>query len=106
MAVQNLTTTDFEEKTKKGVSLVDFWAPWCGPCRMLTPVIEELEKDFGDRATIGKVNVDEEGELAQKYEIRSIPAVFVMKDGKVDEIHVGVKSKAEYATSLESALSN
>ncbi len=101
MAVENLTKENFDEKTGTGVALIDFWAPWCGPCRMLTPVMEELDKELGDDVTFGKINVDEQSELAQKFEVRSIPAVFIMKDGKTVDVHVGVKSKQEYITALQ-----
>ena len=104
MAVETLTKDNFDEKTNSGVSLIDFWAPWCGPCRALTPVIEELESEIGDKVTIGKVNCDTETELAQKFEVRSIPAIFVMKDGKVVDQFVGVKTKQDLQTALEKVI--
>jgi len=101
----NLTSSNFEDTVKEGVSLVDFWAPWCGPCRMIAPVIEELANDFEGRAKICKINTDEEQELAVKFGIRSIPTVFIMKDGEVVEQLIGANSKEEYTKKIESFLS-
>ena len=104
MAVETLTKDNFDDKTNSGVALIDFWAPWCGPCRALTPVIEELESEIGDKVTIGKVNCDAETELAHKFEVRSIPALFVLKEGKVVDQFVGVKTKQELQTALEKVI--
>ncbi len=106
MAVLQLNKDSFDETTKSGVSLVDFWAPWCGPCRALTPVLEELKNELGDKATIAKVNCDEETELAQKFEVRSIPALFVLKDGNVVEQFVGVQTKQQLTSAIEKALTS
>ncbi len=87
--------------------LVDFWAPWCGPCQVMAPVIEQLATEFAGRATVGKVNVDEQPALAQQYGIRSIPAFLVFKHGQVVEQAVGITSKqvlsALLAAQLETA---
>ncbi len=88
-----LTTENFEEVVKDGVSLVDFWAPWCGPCRMIAPVIDELATDFEGKANICKVNTDEQQELAVKYGIRSIPTIIFMKNGEIVDQVVGAQSK-------------
>lgn len=77
------------------VSVVDFWAQWCGPCRAIAPIIEELADEYAGRALIGKVDVDSNQELAAKYSIRSIPTILIMKDGDVVERHVGAISKGE-----------
>lgn len=99
-----LTPTNFEEVTKEGVSMVDFWAPWCGPCRMIAPVIEELAADFQGKANICKVNTDEEQDLAVKYGIRSIPTILFMKNGEVVDQMVGASSKQAFADKINSLL--
>ena len=99
-----LTPANFEEVTKEGVSMVDFWAPWCGPCRMFAPVIEELSGDFVGKAKICKVNTDEEQDLAVKYGIRSIPTILFMKNGEVVDQMVGASSKQAFADKINSLL--
>ena len=81
--------------------LVDFWAEWCGPCKMLNPVIEELSNDFVDRAIIAKVNVDESPNIAQKYSVRSIPSLLFFSKGSVIEQLIGVSSKEDIASIIE-----
>ena len=81
--------------------LVDFWATWCGPCRMIAPVIEEVAADFEGKALVGKVNVDEEMGLAQRFGIMSIPTLIVMKGGKVVEQAVGARGRADVAAMIE-----
>lgn len=81
--------------------LVDFWAPWCGPCMMQGPIIDELAKEVGDKAKIFKVNVDDNGELASQYGIMSIPALKVFKNGEVVEELVGVHQKAQLLKVIE-----
>ena len=97
-----LTPANFEEVTKEGVSMVDFWAPWCGPCRMIAPVIEELAADFEGKANICKVNTDEEQDLAVKYGIRSI--ILFMKNGEVVDQMVGASSKQAFTDKINSLL--
>ena len=98
------TSANFDELTKEGVCLVDFWAPWCGPCRMLGPVIEELAEEFDGKADVFKVNTDVEQELATKFGIRSIPTVILMKDGEVAETMMGVQSKDDLTSKLQDLL--
>jgi len=88
-----LTNENFDTTVNEGVSLVDFWAPWCGPCRMIAPVIEELAGDFDGKANICKVNTDEQQDLATKYGVRSIPTILFMKNGEVVDQMVGASSK-------------
>ena len=98
-----LTKTNFETEVLKSDKpvLVDFWAPWCGPCRMLAPVLAEVAAEKGDKIKVGKVNVDENPELAAQYGISGIPAILLFKDGKVAATSVGFKPKPE----LESLIS-
>lgn len=81
--------------------MVDFWADWCGPCKMLGPVIEELADQYGEKAVVGKVNVDEEQELAIRYGVMSIPTVIFFKDGKEIGRKVGVMPKDAFAQVLD-----
>ncbi len=99
-----LTPENFEATTNSGVSLVDFWAPWCGPCRMIAPVIEELAKEFEGKANICKVNTDEQQDLAVKYGIRSVPTIIFMKNGKVVDQMIGASSKQDFANKINSLL--
>ena len=81
--------------------LVDFWATWCGPCRMIAPVIEQVAAEFEGRAVVGKVDVDEEPGLAQRFGVMSIPTLVVLKDGKVVEQAVGARGRADVAAMIE-----
>lgn len=99
-----LTKDNFEENTKSGVALVDFWAPWCGPCRMLAPVIDKLAEAYAGKANICKVNTDEQEELSAQYGIRSIPTILFFKDGKVIDQMVGATSEQSLKDKLDSLL--
>ena len=101
-----VTDATFEEvvlKSDKPV-LVDFWAAWCGPCRMLTPIVEELSKEFTDKAVIAKLEVDNNQEFAAKYGVRNIPTVLIFKGGEVVEKQVGVAPKNTYIEKLTNLL--
>ncbi len=99
-----LNSSNFENTVKEGVSLVDFWAPWCGPCRMLAPVIDELAGEYEGKANICKVNTDEEQDLAVKFGIRSIPTMIFFKNGEVVDQMIGAGSKAAIAEKINSLL--
>ena len=89
MAVQHIKTSEFDSFIAAGDVLVDFWATWCGPCRMLAPVIEEIANEYAGKVKVGKVNVDEEAGLAQMFGIVSIPTLVFMKNGKIIKKSVG-----------------
>lgn len=93
---------DFESEISEGLVLVDFWAPWCGPCQAMAPIIEELKKDLEGKAKVMKVNIDEDKETAQKYDIMSIPTVILFKDGEPVEQIVGLRPKDQYIAAVES----
>ncbi len=100
-----LTKDNFEDTIKEGVSLVDFWAPWCGPCRMIAPVIDELAQEYEGKANICKVNTDEQGEIAVQFGIRSIPTILFFKDGELVDQMVGAAGKDVFAQKLDALLS-
>lgn len=102
MAELKITRENFEREVMNSDKpvLIDFWAPWCGPCRMLSPTISEIAEDFKDKVKVGKVNVDEEEELAAMFRVSSIPLLVVMKDGKVTNSAVGVRPKDQIVNML------
>jgi len=99
-----LNNSNFDATVAEGVTMVDFWAPWCGPCRMIAPVVEELAEDFDGKATIAKVNTDEEQEIAVKYGIRSIPSILFFKNGEVVDQMVGASSKDAFAEKINALI--
>ena len=103
---QHFDEESFRTAIASGVTLVDFWATWCGPCRMVAPVIDRLAQDFDGRATVGKVDVDEQEALAGRYGIDSIPTVMIFKDGVAVRTFVGVRPYEEYAAALTAAAEN
>jgi thioredoxin 1 len=111
MAGQNiLTFTDdsFERDVLNSdvPVLVDFWAEWCGPCRMMAPTVETVAKEFSGRMKVGKVNVDENGSTAMRYNIRGIPTLLLFKNGRVVDSRVGAVGKSEVLKMLEPHVSN
>jgi thioredoxin 1 len=101
-----ITDANFEEIVLKASQpvLVDFWATWCGPCRMVGPIIEDLSGDYEGKAVVGKVDVDAHQEFAAKYGVRNIPTVLLFKGGEVVDKQVGVAPKATYAAKIDAVL--
>lgn len=100
--VTNITDTDFEQVTGNGLSLVDFWAPWCYPCRIQGPILEKVAGKVGDGARICKMNVDENQQAAGKFGITGIPTLLLFKDGEVVKEFVGVQAEEVLVSTLES----
>lgn len=98
MAVIQVADSDFEEKVLKGKTpvLVDFWAPWCGPCKLAEPVLEELSKDYKDKVLIAKLNVDENPKMTEKFSIMSIPTTVLFKGGKEIGRQIGFAGKGKF----------
>ena len=103
MTELKITRENFENEVMKSniPVLIDFWAPWCGPCRMMGPIIEQLAEEYEGKAKVGKVNVDEEGELSQAFGVMSIPTIVLVKDGKIVKQAVGARPKAEVEAMLQ-----
>lgn len=97
MAITDVNDKNFAQETGEGLVLVDFWAPWCGPCKMIAPVLEELDGDLGDTVKIVKLNVDDNQETAGKYGVMSIPTLLLIKDGNVVDQVVGFQPKEALA---------
>ena len=95
MSVLTLTKNNFDQEVLNSdkTVLIDFWASWCGPCRMVSPIVDEIAEQAGNTLKVGKVNVDEESDLAAQFGVQSIPTLIVMKNGKVVTTSVGAKSK-------------
>lgn len=104
MAIVKVTDADFDSKVESGVQLVDFWATWCGPCKMIAPVLEELATDYEGKADILKLDVDENPSTAPKYEVMSIPTLIVFKDGQPVDKVVGFQPKENLAEVLDKHL--
>ena len=102
-----LTDSNFASEIKKyPLMIVDFWAPWCGPCRMVSPMIEQLAREYSGRAAFGKVNVDENQRIAALFGVQSIPTLMIFKFDKVVDIMIGAMPKAQIESRLKQQLSN
>lgn len=106
MSELQLTDASFESEVLKADKpvLVDFWAPWCGPCRMLSPLVEELSKEYDGKIKVAKINIDDNTEVATRFQISSIPTMLFFKDGKVQDQLVGVHQKPVIKKRLDALL--
>lgn len=104
MALIEVNDSNFEEQINKGVKLVDFWATWCGPCKMIAPVLEDLSADYDGKADVLKLDVDQNQATAAKYEVMSIPTLIVFKDGEAVDKVVGFQPKENLAQVLDKHL--
>lgn len=104
--IVDLSSENFDQEVINSATpvLVDFWAEWCGPCKMLTPVLDELATEYDGKIKVGKVNIDNDQQLSVKYGIQSIPTLLVFKGGQVQEQHVGLKSKSVLKEALDNAI--
>ena len=101
--VLQLNDSNFSDQVSQGITLVDFWAPWCGPCRMQGPIIDQIAGQVGDKVKVAKVNVDEATSVASSYGVQSIPTLMILKDGKVVQHYVGVQSQDKLMEAINQA---
>jgi len=106
MGISHISDNEFKEKalTSKKLAIVDFWAPWCGPCKMISPILEEVAKEYNAKLEIYKINIDEHQQTATKYQILSIPTLLFLKKGKVANQVVGMRSASEIKKTIDSLL--
>ncbi|MCI8443643.1 MAG: thioredoxin [Clostridia bacterium] len=102
MSVLKVTSENYEEEVLKAdqTVLLDFYADWCGPCKMMSPIMDQIAEEVGNNVKVGKVNVDENQNLAMKYSVMSIPTIVIIKNGKVEKTFVGVRDKKEIIDAL------
>ena len=103
MSVLKINSENYKEEVLQSNKpvLIDFYADWCGPCRMMSPIIDEISEELGDKVKVGKVNVDENQDLAMEYAVMSIPTIVILKNGKVEKTFVGVRDKSEIKDALK-----
>lgn len=99
--ILEITDDNFAAETQEGLVLVDFWAPWCGPCRMVAPIVEELADDYQGKLKVGKLNVDDNPQTAMTFRVMSIPTVILFKDGEPVETIIGAVPKKNYQARLD-----
>lgn len=104
MSELTITDVNFDSEISSGVVLVDFWAPWCGPCQAMGPVIEELAEEFAGKAKVGKLNIDENPDTAMRFQVMSIPTIKIFKAGEEVANLVGMQPKEKLTTEIEKAL--
>lgn len=104
MAELELTSDNFDQETTSGVSLIDFWAPWCGPCKMIAPIIEELAREYDGKAKICKVNIEDAPDIASRFSVMSIPTIILLKDGKQEGQLMGAQPKEAIQQELDRLL--
>lgn len=98
----NISKDNFQELIESGkLVVIDFWAEWCGPCRMMTPIVEKLAEEFEGKAYVGKCNVDEDGDISAKYSVRNIPTIVFVKDGQLVDKQVGACSEGDLRAKIE-----
>ncbi len=102
--IVNLTEKNFKDEVEQSTVpvLVDFWASWCGPCRMIAPIVDQLAEEFDEKVKVAKLNVDENSELAARYQVMSIPTLLLFRNGKIVNQMVGARPKAELVKMLQS----
>ena len=105
MSIINITDDTFKNETKDGLVLVDFWAPWCGPCKMIAPVLEEIDGEMGDQVKIAKLNVDDNQITTSDFGVMSIPTLLLFKDGEVVEKVIGFQPKENLVELITNHLS-
>jgi thioredoxin 1 len=91
--ILQITKNNFDQETSKGIILIDFFAEWCGPCRMLSPILEDIAREFGDKIKVGKLNIDDDEDIAMRFSVTSVPTMILFKDGREHKRIIGLKDK-------------